>query len=67
MLTGQSANERKKKKKTPWLCKQAKNTDRATAIVCELVPTFADRGCRVVSAKNPYGRIMYFLDKYRRK
>jgi hypothetical protein len=36
---------------------QAKYTDRATA-ACRrsLVPTFADRGCRVVSATNPHGR-----------
>jgi hypothetical protein len=28
-----------------------------------LVPTFADRGCRVVSATDPYGRILDFLDR----
>jgi hypothetical protein len=26
----------------------------------ELVPTFADRGCRVVSAADPHGRIVGF-------
>jgi hypothetical protein len=32
----------------------------------KLVPTFADRGCRVVSVTDPYGRILGFLDrKYR--
>jgi CBS-domain-containing membrane protein len=27
-----------------------------------LVPTFADRGCHVVSVTDPYGRILGFLD-----
>jgi hypothetical protein len=29
----------------------------------KLVPTFADRECRVVSATDPYGRILDFLDR----
>jgi CBS-domain-containing membrane protein len=28
-----------------------------------LVPTFADRGCHVVSVMEPYGRILGFLDR----
>jgi hypothetical protein len=28
-----------------------------------LVPTFADIGCRVVRATDPYGRIFGFLDR----
>jgi hypothetical protein len=31
----------------------------------KLVPTIADRGCRVVSATDPYGRILGFLDRNR--
>jgi hypothetical protein len=31
----------------------------------KLVPTFADRGCHVVSATDPYGRILGFLDRSR--
>jgi hypothetical protein len=31
----------------------------------KLVPTFADRGCRVVSATDPHGRILGFLDQSR--
>jgi hypothetical protein len=28
----------------------------------KLLPTFADRGCRVVSTADPHGRILGFLD-----
>jgi hypothetical protein len=38
------------------LSPQANYTDRATAAVGEVVPTFADRGCYVVSATGPHGR-----------
>jgi hypothetical protein len=31
----------------------------------KLVPTFADRGCRVVSATDPHGRSLDFLDRSR--
>jgi hypothetical protein len=31
----------------------------------KLVPTFAERGCHVVSATNPYGLILGFLDRHR--
>jgi hypothetical protein len=31
----------------------------------KLVPTFADRGCCVVSATGPYGLILDFLDRSR--
>jgi hypothetical protein len=31
----------------------------------KLVPTFADRGCDVVSVTDPYGRILGFLDRSR--
>jgi hypothetical protein len=30
-----------------------------------VLPTFAERGCRVVSAKNPHGRIFALLDRSR--
>jgi CBS-domain-containing membrane protein len=29
------------------------------------MPTFADRGCHVVSVTDPYGRILGFLDRSR--
>jgi hypothetical protein len=31
----------------------------------KLLPTFADRGCHVVSVTDPYGRILDFLDRSR--
>jgi hypothetical protein len=31
----------------------------------KLVPTFADRGCRVGSTTDPHGRILGFLDRTR--
>jgi hypothetical protein len=31
----------------------------------KLVPTFADRGCCVVSATDPHGHILGFLDRSR--
>jgi CBS-domain-containing membrane protein len=31
--------------------------------MAKLVPAFADRGCRVVSVTDPYGRILGFLDQ----
>jgi hypothetical protein len=32
-------------------------------LLANLVPTFADRGCHVVSMTDPYGRILGFLDR----
>jgi hypothetical protein len=53
-------------KKAPW--PESSNelywpSDRRLS--AKLVPTFADRGCRVVSMTDPYGRILRFLDRYR--
>jgi hypothetical protein len=31
----------------------------------KLLPTFADRGCQVVSVTDPYGRILGFLGRSR--
>jgi hypothetical protein len=49
-------NNNKKKKKLRGLSPQANYTDRATALVVEGVPTFAGRGCYVVSATDSHGR-----------
>jgi hypothetical protein len=34
-----------------------------TNLLAKLMPTFADRGCHVVSLTDPYGRILGFLDR----
>jgi hypothetical protein len=51
----------KTKTKLHGLSPRANYTDRATA-ACRL-PTFADRGCHVVSVTDPYVRILGFLDR----
>jgi hypothetical protein len=35
------------------------------SLSAKLVPTFADRGCHVLSTKDPYGRILGFVDRSR--
>jgi hypothetical protein len=48
------------------LSPRANYTDRATAVLsAKWLPTFAERGCHVVSVADPYGRILGFLDKSR--
>jgi hypothetical protein len=52
-------------KNTPWsesASELYRPSDRGLS--AKLVQTFADRGCRVVSATDPYGRILYFLDRH---
>jgi hypothetical protein len=44
------------KTKLRGISPQANYTDRATAAVGEVVPTFAGRGCYVVSATDSHGR-----------
>jgi hypothetical protein len=53
-------------KKTPWP-QSASELYRPSHrhLLAKLVPTFADRGCRVVSATDPHGRILGFLDPKR--
>jgi hypothetical protein len=53
------------KTKTRGFGPLANHADRATAALGEVVPTFADRGCCVVSAMDPPGRILGFLDRSR--
>jgi hypothetical protein len=52
--------------KTPWL-EFASELYRPSdhRFLAKLVPTFADRGCHVVSVTDPYGRIRVFLDRSR--
>jgi hypothetical protein len=54
----------RKEKKTLWLesaSKLYRPSDRRLS--AKLVPTFVDRGCHVVSAADPYGRNLDFLDQ----
>jgi hypothetical protein len=53
-------------KKTPWTYPASelyRPSDRRLS--AKFVPTFADRGCRVVSATDSNGRILGFLDRSR--
>jgi hypothetical protein len=54
------------KKKTPWP-KSASELYRQNncLLSAKLVPTFANRGCHVVSVTDPYGRILGFLARRR--
>jgi hypothetical protein len=53
-------------KKTPWP-QSASELYRPSdlRLSAKLVSTFADRGCHVVSVRNPYGRNLGFLDRSR--
>jgi hypothetical protein len=54
------------KTKTPWP-ESASELYRSSdsRLSAKLVPTFADRGCHVVSVTDPYVRILDFLDRNR--
>jgi hypothetical protein len=52
-------------KQTPWsesASELYRPSDRR--LLAKLVQIFADRGCHVVSATDPYGRILEFLDRH---
>jgi hypothetical protein len=53
-------------KKNSMLCVRERTipTERPP-LVGEVMPTFEDRGCHVVSMTDPYGRILGFLDRNR--
>jgi hypothetical protein len=55
-----------KTKETPWsesASELYRPSDRRFS--AKWVPTFADKGCHVVSVTDPYGRILGFLDRSR--
>jgi hypothetical protein len=54
----------KKKNSMVWVRERTIPTERPP-LVGEVMPTFADRGCHVVSMMDPYGRIFGFLDRSR--
>jgi hypothetical protein len=51
-------------KKTAWP-ESASELDRPSGrrLSAKLLPSFADRGCHVVSVTDPYSRILGFLDR----
>jgi hypothetical protein len=51
-----------KKNSMAWVREQTMPTDQPPH-VGEVLPTFADRGCHVVSVTDPYGRILGFRDR----
>jgi hypothetical protein len=61
---GSGVTSIKLKAKLRGLSQRENYTDRATA-AAKFVQTFADRGCRVGSETDPYGRILVFLDRSR--
>jgi hypothetical protein len=61
-----TTNKQTNKQQTPWsesASELYRPSDRRLS--AKLVPTFADRGCHVVSVTDPYGRILDFLDRSR--
>jgi hypothetical protein len=57
-------DKKAERKYTPWIESASKlypSSDRRLS--ANVVPTFADRLCQVVSVTNPYGRILGFLDR----
>jgi hypothetical protein len=62
VLTGLAASKNIQKKNTPWPeCANELYRPSDRRLSAKLVPTFADRRCRVVSATDPHGRILGFL------
>jgi hypothetical protein len=43
----------------------AANRPSGRQLSAKLVPTFADRGCHLVSVTEPYSRILGFIDRNR--
>jgi hypothetical protein len=56
----------KTKRKTPWPQSASElYRPRKCRLLAKLVPTFANKGCCVVSATDSCGRILGFLDRSR--
>jgi hypothetical protein len=65
LYTVYSLQLKKKKLKlnsVAWVCERSIPTERQP-MSAKLVPNFADRGCHFVSVKDPYGRILGFIDR----
>jgi hypothetical protein len=64
--TLQTVSMSQKQKQTPWsesASELYRPSDRR--ISAKWLPTFADKGCQVVSVRDPYGRILGFLGRSR--
>jgi hypothetical protein len=48
---------------TPWPESASELNRPSDRLSAKLVPTYADRGCHVISMTDPYGRIFGFLDR----
>jgi hypothetical protein len=57
--------EKKKKRNSVALVHERATPTERPPLVGEVSANFADRGCRVVSVTDPYGRILGFLDRSR--
>jgi hypothetical protein len=52
--------------KIPWLESESELYQlKRNRLLVKLIPTFEDRGCRLVSATDPHCRILGFLDRSR--
>jgi hypothetical protein len=62
----QSVQNKKKNKQTPW-SESASELYRPSGrrLSAKRLPTFADKGCHVISVTDPYGRNLDFLDRSR--
>jgi CBS-domain-containing membrane protein len=58
-----SAVKQNKKTSLVWVRERTIPTERPPLV--DVVRTFADRGCHVVSVTDAYGRILRFLDRSR--
>jgi hypothetical protein len=66
LVSSDIRTNKQKKKQTHWPQSTSElYRPSVRRMSAKLVPTFADRGCRVVSAKDPHGRILGFLDRSR--
>jgi hypothetical protein len=52
-------------KQTPWPESASELYRLSDSLSAKIVPTFAGRGCHVVSVTDPYGRILAFLGRSR--
>jgi CBS-domain-containing membrane protein len=57
--------DNKTKNKTNSMVRVRERTIPTDRLSAKWLPTFADKGCHVVSVTDPYGRILGFLERSR--